>query len=150
MKLHARTVLEGKGKVSLLEVYVSSILQTQQILARHAFFLQFFQECGKRKSELEEEVKGLKTEVSAEETALKKTGRSVEVLGLQLEALRERERELEREKREGGGSKLDTAHLKKLEGRVKTFEKGERGKERERKRKGAMRDARGFYFRGQL
>ena len=95
-------------------------------------------------------MKGLKTEVSAEETALKKTGRSVEVLGLQLEALRERERELEREKREGGGSTLDAAHLKKLEGRVKTFERGERGRERERKRKGAIKDARGFYFCGQL
>ena len=94
------------------------------------FFLQFFQECGKRKSELGEEVKGLKTEVSVEETAMKKTGRSVEVLGLQLEALRERERELEREKREGGGSTLDAAHLKKLEGQVKTFERGERGRER--------------------
>ena len=75
-------------------------------------------------------MKRLKTEVSAEETAMKKTGRSVEVLGLQLEALRERERELEREKREGGGSTLDTAHLKKLEGQVKTFERGERGRER--------------------
>ena len=124
------------------------LVQTQQVLlARHVFSMTF-QECGKRKSELEEEVKGLKTEVSAEETALKKTGRSVEVLGLQLVALRERERELERERREGG-SKLDTAHLKKLDGQVKTFEKGERGRERGEgwgKRKGAMKDARVFCF----
>ena len=80
-------------------------------------------------------VKGLATEVSKEEASLKKTGRSVEVLTLQQKALEERVRELERERKEAG-STMDTAHLKKLQTQVETFEKGlrewgerERGRE---------------------
>ena len=69
-------------------------------------------------------MKRLKAEVATEETTLKKTGRSVEVLELQLAALREREKELEVERREGGTT-MDADHLKKLEGQVKSFEKGE-------------------------
>ena len=69
-------------------------------------------------------VKGLKTEVSEDEEKLKKTVRSVEVLTQQLESLRGREKELEREGREVGSSSVDEAHLKRLEEQVKTFEKG--------------------------
>ena len=82
------------------------------------------QECGRRKTELEAVVKGLKSEVSEGEVMLKKTSRSVEVLCLQVESLREREGELVREGREVGDT-LDTAHLERLQGRVKTFERGE-------------------------
>ena len=87
-----------------------------------------FQGCTQRKTELEEVVKGLTTEVAKEEVTLKKTGRSVEVLTLQQSALEERVRELEREGREAG-STMDASHLKKLEMQVKAFEKGDGGEE---------------------
>ena len=87
------------------------------------------QECSRRKAELEEVVKGLTSEVSEEEVTLKKTGRSLEVVGLQVKSLEERERELERVGRETG-STMDAGHLKKLETQVKAFEKGLREGER--------------------
>ena len=64
----------------------------------------------------------MKSELGEEEAALKKTERSMEVLSLQLKALEERQGELEREGREAG-STIDTAHLSKLESKVKAFEK---------------------------
>ena len=69
-------------------------------------------------------MKQLQTEISAEESQLKKTGRAVEVMRTSLKALEERVRELEREKKEGG-STMDAAHLKKLETQVQGFERGE-------------------------
>ena len=73
-------------------------------------------------------MKQLQTEISAEESQLKKTGRAVEVMRTSLKALEERVRELEREKKEAG-STMDTAHLKKLETQVQGFERGEGGGE---------------------
>ena len=65
----------------------------------------------------------LQTSLNEGEDKLKKSVRAVAVMAEQRKGLQERVRELEREERKGG-NKMDANHLKKLQDRVKTFQKG--------------------------
>ena len=78
------------------------------------------QECTRRKADLEDQLKLLKSEIAVLEDQLKKDRRDLDVLEVQEKAVSERLKDLAEQCK---GQKMDPAHLGRLEEQVKCHEK---------------------------